>query len=166
MPSPSLQLRGEARVLLGCFEIAGRVVAIDVAHLREVVRYVAPTSLPGAPALIEGVIDLRGVLVPVVDLGRALGGERLRPARRTRIAVAEVDGLVVGLVVDAAVEILAVDGTALGDPPPLAVQAGCEVTRAVVRRSRRAPIAVLALEVVLEGLYRSALAAGAEQGGA
>jgi len=164
MPSPSPQPRAEARVLLGCFEIAGRVVAIDVAQLREVVRYAPPTRLPGAPALIEGVIDLRGVLVPVVDLGRALGGERLRPERRTRIAVAEVDGLVVGLVVDAAVEILAVDGSALGDPPPLAVRAGCEATRAVVRRPRGAPIVVLALEVVLEGLYRSAFAAGADEG--
>jgi purine-binding chemotaxis protein CheW len=164
MQAPSPQPQAEARVLLGCFEIAGRVVAIEVAHLREVVRYAPPTLLPGAPALIEGVIDLRGVLVPVVDLGRALGGERLRPARRTRIAVAEVDGLVVGLVVDAAVEILAVDGSALGDPPQLAVQAGCEATRAVLRRPRGAPIAVLALEVVLEGLYRSALAQAGDGG--
>jgi purine-binding chemotaxis protein CheW len=164
MQAPSAQPRAEARVLLGCFEIAGRVVAIDVAHLREVVRYEPPTLLPGAPALIEGVIDLRGVLVPVVDLGRALGGERLRPARRTRIAVAEVDGLVVGLVVDAAVEILAVDGSALGDPPQLAVQAGCEASRAVLRRQQGAPIAVLALEVVLERLYRSALAQAGDGG--
>ena len=164
MHSPSPQPRASARVLLGCVEVAGRVVAIDVAQLREVLRWAPPTELPGAPALIEGVIDLRGVLVPVVDLGRALGGERLRPGRRTRIAVAEVDGLVVGLVVDAAVEILAVDGSSIGGPPPLAMQAGCEATRAVVRRPGAAPIAVLALEVVLEGLTRSALAQAAEGG--
>ena len=152
-----------ARVLLGCFEAAGRVVAIDVASLREVVRFVSPTPLPGAPALVEGVIELRGALVPVVDLGRALGGERAVPARRTRIAVAEVEGLVVGLVVDAAVEILAVEAEALGDPPPLAREAGCEATRAVVRRGHGALVAVLALEAVLESVYRAALArAGAE----
>jgi len=161
---PASQARepGE-RVLLGCFEAGGRVVAIDVAALREVVRWTLPTPLPGAPALVEGVIDLRGTLVPVVDLGRALGGERATPGRSTRIAVAEVEGLVVGLVVDAAVEILAVEGSALGVPPLLAREGGCETTRAVLRRAHGPLVAVLALEVVLEGLTRAALAcAGAE----
>jgi purine-binding chemotaxis protein CheW len=164
---PASQAREEgARVLLGCFEAAGRVVAIDVAELREVVRWTPPTPLPGAPALVEGVIDLRGALVPVVDLGRALGGEPAVPGRRTRIAVAEVAGLVVGLVVDAAVEILAVEGSALGDPPPLARAPGGEATLAVVRRAQGPMVAVLALEVVLEGLHRAALGrAGAEGAG-
>ena len=147
--------RSEARGLLGCFEVAGRVVAIDVAQLREIVRYAEPTALPGAPEEVEGVIDLRGALVPVVDLGRALGLERARPGRRTRIAVAEVEGLVVGLVVDAALEILAAPAASLGDPPPLA---GGAATRAVVRRASGPMVAVLALEVVLEGVLRAALA--------
>jgi purine-binding chemotaxis protein CheW len=157
MQASSTPLHGEARVLLACFEVGGRLVAIDVAQLREVVRYQPPTPLPGAPATIEGVIDLRGSLVPVVDLGRALGGDRLRPGRRSRIAVAELDGLVLGLAVDAAVEILGVDGSALGDPPALVVQSGCEATRLVARRPGAAPIAVLSLEQVLEGVCRSAL---------
>src|SRR5262245_64293177 len=96
------------RVHLGCFEVAGRALAIEVSRLREVVRYREPTPLPGAPECVEGVIDLRGALVPVVDLGRALGAAPARRGRRTRIAVAEVEGLVVGFVVDAALEILAV----------------------------------------------------------
>jgi purine-binding chemotaxis protein CheW len=163
MQAPSRPLHGENRVLLACFEVGGRLLAIDVAQLREVVRYQPPTPLPGAPAAVEGVIDLRGSLVPVVDLGRALGGDRLRPGRRSRIAVAELDGLVLGLAVDAAVEILGVDGSALDDPPALVVQSGCEATRLVARRPDAAPIAVLSLEHLLEGLYRSALPA---QGGA
>ena len=157
IPEP---LRPEpSRVLLGCFEVAGRTVAIDVAQLREVVRHQTPTPLPGAPAAIEGVISLRGALVPVVDLARVLGGESLRPGARSRIAVALVDGIAIGLAVDAAIEILAVPGEALGDPPALAVQSGCAATRSVVQRPDAAPIAVLSLEHVIETLYRESLAA-------
>jgi len=145
------------RVLVGCFEVGGRPIAIDVAQLREVVRFQAATPLPGAPARIEGVIELRGALVPVVDLGRLLGGEPLRPGPRSRIAVAEIDGLAIGLAVDAAVEILSVDAAALGDPPALAVQSGCEATRAIVRRPGASPLAILSLEHVVETLYRAAL---------
>jgi len=146
-------------VLLGCFEAAGRAIAIDVVQLREVVRYQAATPLPGAPAQIEGVIDLRGALVPVVDLGRLLGGPRLSPGPRSRIAVAEVDGLAIGFAVDAALEILSVEAAALGDPPALATHSGCEATRAVVRRPGAAPLAILSLEHLVETLYRDALPA-------
>jgi purine-binding chemotaxis protein CheW len=161
MPAHSPRTHDGSRVLLGCFEVGGRPVAIDVAQLREVVRFEPATPLPGAPRMIEGVIDLRGTLVPVVDLGRLLGGEGLRAGPRSRIAIAEVDGLAIGLAVDAAVEILSVDAGSLGDPPALAVQSGCEATRAVVRRPGGQPIAVLALEHVIETIYRSALT-GAE----
>jgi purine-binding chemotaxis protein CheW len=161
MQAHSSRQHDGSRVLLGCFEVAGRPIAIDVAQLREVVRFEPATPLPGAPRMIEGVIDLRGALVPVVDLGRLLGGEKLRAGPRSRIAIAEVDGLAIGLAVDAAVEVLSIDAEALGDPPALAVQSGCEATRAVVRRPGAQPIAVLSLEHVIETLYRSALA-GAE----
>lgn len=163
MPARSPDLPEGARVLLGCFEVGGRPVGIDVAQLREVVRFQPATPLPGAPTLIEGVIELRGALVPVVDLGRLLGGAPLRPGPRSRIAVAQIDGLAIGLAVDAALEILAVDPAALGDLPALLAQAGCEATRAVVRRAGAPPIALLSLEHVVEALYRAALP-GAEAG--
>ena len=148
---------GENHVTLGCFEVGGHTYAIDVSQVREVVRWQSVTPLPNAPSLIEGVIDLRGAVVPVVDLGRALGGAPVAPGVRTRIAVTEVDGLVMGLAVDAAVEVLSVDVANLDDPPTLATQTGYDVTRAVVRRPGAEPILVLSLEHVLEGVYRSAL---------
>lgn len=145
------------RVVLACFEVREGIYALDVGCVREVVRWQPVTPLPKAPALIDGVIDLRGGVIPVIDLGRALYGERSEPGTRTRIVVAEVEGLVVGLVVDAATDVLPVDVTALDDPPALAAQAGYDATRAVVRRPDAAPILVLSLEHVLESVYRSAL---------
>jgi chemotaxis signal transduction protein len=72
--------------------------------------------------------------------------------------VTEVEGLVMGLAVDAAVDVLPVDVTQLEDPPALATQTGYDVTRAVVRRPDAEPILVLSLEHLLESVYRSALA--------
>ena len=148
---------GQNQVTLGCFEVGGRVYGLDVTYLREVVRWQPVTPLPKAPALIEGIIDLRGAVVPVVDLGRALGSDSVKVGRRSRIAVAEVEGLVLGLAVDAAIEVLPVNVTAMEDPPGLATQAGYDTTRAVVRRSDADPILVLSLEHLLESIYRSAL---------
>lgn len=144
-------------VTLGCFEVAGGVYAVDVSQIREVARWQPVTPLPRAPALIEGVVDMRGSVIPVVDLGRVLTGRPLEPGPATRIAIVEVEGLVMGLVVDAAIEVLPVAVSSLEDPPPLATQAGYDTARAVIRRPDRAPILVLSLEHVLERIYRSAL---------
>jgi len=147
----------ENEITLGCFEVGGRLIAIDVANVREVVRWQPVTPLPKSPALIDGVIDLRGTLVPVVDLGRALGGHEVEPTTGTRIVVAETDGLVVGLTVDSAVEVLQISATSMEDPPSLAIQAGYDAARAVVRRPDAEPIVVLSMESLLEAVYRSVL---------
>jgi purine-binding chemotaxis protein CheW len=142
--------------MLAAFRVGNADYALDVAHVREVVRWQKATPLPLAPRLIEGVIDLRGAVVPVVDLGRVLGAGVVVASPSARIAVVEENGLVMGLAVDAAVEVMSVDVTALEDPPALATQAGYDATRAVVRRSGSAPVLVLSLEHILESVYRSA----------
>ena len=147
----------ENQVTLGTFEVGGRVLAIDVGQMREVVRWQAATPLPNAPELIEGVIDLRGSVVPVVDLGRALGGAPIEPGLHARIIVTEVDGLVMGLAVEAALDVMSVDVGRLEDPPSLATQTGYDAVRAVVRRPDSEPILMLSLDHLLESVYRSAL---------
>ena len=149
-------------VTLGCFEVAGRRYAADVHQVREVVRWQPVTSLPNAPPLIEGVIDLRGTIVPVVDLGRALGGAPVEGGRRARIAIAEIDGMVVGLAVDVAVDVIAADVARMEDPPALAVNAGYDAIRAVLRQPDGEPVLVLSLEHLLEEIYRSALSPAEE----
>lgn len=149
---------GDRHVELACFEVHGNIVAIDVLQIREIVRWQAVTPLPRAPELIEGVVDLRGSVIPVVDLGRALGGEGVQESSAARIVVLEVDGMVLGLRVAAATSVLSVDAAALEDPPPLVTHAGYEAVRAVVRRPKQAPVMVLSLENLVENVYRSAFA--------
>lgn len=144
-------------VSLACFEVAERLYALDVAYVREIVRMKPITPLPMAPALIEGVAELRDGVVPVIDLGRALGGASCRADAGCRIAVLEFDELVVGLIVERATDVLSVDASALEDPPALASQAGYEAVRAVIRQEGARPVLVLSLEHIIEGVYRSVL---------
>jgi len=153
--------RADGPITLACFEVGTHLYALDVSHVREVVRWRPPTPMPRAPALIQGVVDLRDVVIPVVDLGVALHGRPTavsgeRGSDTARIAIVTVADLVMGLVVDAALEVLEVEGKLLCDPPRLAAQAGYEAVRAVVRRPGRDPILVLSMDHILESVYRSA----------
>jgi purine-binding chemotaxis protein CheW len=144
---------------LACVEVRGRLYGLEVSHIREIVRSQEVTPLPKAPALIEGVIDLRGAVIPVIDLCRALHGEPALEGATTRIAVLEVDGMAIGLRVEAAVDVLSVDAGSVEAPPALAIQAGYDAVRAVIRRAEGAPVLVLSVEHLLEGVYRSGRAA-------
>ena len=149
-------LQSDAHVMIGCFEVGGRRYGIDVSQIREVFRWEAATPLPRAPALIEGVIDLRGSVIPVVDLGRILEVGPVEQSDQARIVLTEVDGMIVGFAVDAAIEVLSVDGSQMLDPPSLATHSGYATTRAVVRREGEVPILVVSLEHLIENVFRSA----------
>jgi purine-binding chemotaxis protein CheW len=147
---------------LACVEVRGRVYGLDVAQIREIVRAQEVTPLPRAPALIEGVIDLRGAVIPVIDLCRALHGTPSADGPTLRIAVLEVDGMAIGLRVEAAVDVLSIDAASVEEPPALATQAGYDAVRAVIRRPEASPVLVLSMEHLLESVYRSARAGGEE----
>ena len=151
------------QVELACLEVRGQVFGVEVQMIREIVRSLALTPLPKAPRLLEGVIDLRGTIIPVVDLGRVLGGEPVDAGARARIAILDVDGLVFGLRAGAASDVLAVSAADVQSPPALAAQAGYDAVRAVVRREGLPPVLVLSLEHVLESVYRSGIAGTARE---
>jgi len=147
----------ENQVNLACFEAARGLYALDVSQVREIVRHQEITPLPRAPAMIEGVIDLRGGVVPVLDLSRLLGSRCPEVTAQSRIVILDCDGMVVGLCVEAATDVLSLDAAALEDVPELATHAGYDAVRHVVRRPDAAPVMVLSLERILEDVYRSAL---------
>ena len=147
----------ESSVNLACFEVTGQIYAIDVTYIQEIVRGMDVTPLPNAPSLIEGVIDLRSAVIPVLDLSRVLNRGPATGGGTARIIVLEIDGLVLGLCVDAATDVLTLAGHHLEDVPDLATHAGYDAVRHIVRRPGEAPIMVLAPETLIESVYRSAL---------
>ena len=150
---------------LACFEVKGRAYALEVAHVREIVRLQEITPLPNAPALIEGVIDLRGTVIPVLDLARLLSQGRADESAAARVVVLEIDGLVIGLWVDAATDVMSVDVDCLEDVPGLATDAGYDAVRSVVRREGQPPVMLLSLETLVERVYRSADPVAVTRGG-
>ena len=147
----------DSTVNLACFEIKGQIYAIEVEFVREIVRILTITPLPNAPSLIEGVIDLRGTVIPVMDLRRVLNCGTGSTDMHARIIVLEVDGLALGVWVDAATDVMTLDAGRLEDVPDLALQAGYDAVRHVVRRPDEAPIMILSVDRLIESIYRSAL---------
>ena len=164
MASAALPIHEGSTVNLACFEVKEQIYALEVATVREIVRIQEITPLPNAPALIEGVIDLRGAVIPVLDLAKVLGRGSAEGGTNARIVVLEIDGLVLGLQVDAATDVLTLDASRLEDVPVLATHAGYDAVRHVVRREGEAPVMVLSLETLVESVYRSALPKQADQG--
>jgi purine-binding chemotaxis protein CheW len=156
MTQPDYTNGSRAGLELACFVVGEVTLAIDVQQVREVARCPVVTPLPKAPGLIEGVIDLRGRVIPVVDLGRALLGKPIGDDPLARVAVLEAEGLVFGLRVGAIADVLSLEAAALEEPPALATQSGYDVVRAVVRRDGESPVLVLSVEHLLESVYRSA----------
>src|ERR1700674_5461592 len=88
------------------FRVGRETYGVPIASLREIVRVPDITAVPDAPDYVEGVINLRGKIVPVVDLRKRFGEVEIRPTKKNRILVAEVDHKMVGLMVDAASEVI------------------------------------------------------------
>lgn len=92
------------------FSLAGDVYAIEILKIREIIDYGNLTPIPMTPTFIRGVINLRGSVVPVIDLAARFGGELTEVSKRTAIIIVELidEGnlISVGIVVDTVNEVL------------------------------------------------------------
>ncbi len=105
------------------FRVGNETFGVPIQSVHEIVRMMDITSVPDAPIYIEGVINLRGKIIPVVDLRKRFGEKEIRASKKNRILVAEVGAKMVGLVVDAASEVLKLPPSDV-DPPPNVFEEG------------------------------------------
>ena len=101
------------------FSLHGEDYALPVASVREIIRYVAPSATAAASGLIQGMINLRGRVVPVVDISSRLG-RSLVVGANTRILVLELANGALGLIVDAVVGVVRIPAEQI-EPLPVAV---------------------------------------------
>lgn len=103
------------------FMLGGEVFAIGILHIKEIIEYGQLTTVPMMPDFIRGVINLRGAVVPVVDLASRFGGKPSQVTRRSCIIILELEveeeTQVIGVVVDAVNEVLEIAGADI-EPPP------------------------------------------------
>jgi purine-binding chemotaxis protein CheW len=111
---------GEAHQYL-TFLLSGEMYAVGILNVKEIIEYGNLTEIPMMPASIRGVINLRGAVVPVVDLSARFGHEQSKAGKRTCIVIVEVrqgdDKHDLGIMVDAVSEVLEIPGSEI-EPPP------------------------------------------------
>lgn len=129
-------------------EMGGQAFAIDIMAVREIRSWSVATPLPRAPAHVLGMINLRGVVLPVIDFGALLGQEARPPVASSVVVVAEIAGRQVGLMVDAVCDILSVDEAMVQPAQTLGALATLDVVRGVVTLEEKV-VTLLTLDAVL-----------------
>jgi purine-binding chemotaxis protein CheW len=105
------------------FQVGRETYGVPITSLHEIVRVPEITAVPDAPDYLEGVINLRGKIVSVMDLRKRFGEKQASLRKQNRILVVEHGGRLAGLIVDAASEVLKIPADAV-EPPPAAFQEG------------------------------------------
>ena len=99
------------------FEVADQVFALDIMAIREIRAWSPTTRLPSVPSSVVGVVNLRGTVLPVIDLAARLGWPAIEASPRHAIIVVQLGGKQVGLIVDSVSDIVTIDSASLQPPP-------------------------------------------------
>lgn len=134
------------------FELAGETYAVDSLCVREIIEYPLLTRVPTAGKAIKGVINLRGSVVPVIDLSMRFGRGPTPVSRRTCVIILEVtnedEPLVLGIVVDAVSEVLEVAASNIRQAPAFGSHIPADFIHAMARVDDHF-VVLLAIEQVL-----------------
>ena len=123
----------EATEHLATFFLSREEYGVDVKLVQEIIRVSEITPVPRAPESIKGVINLRGRVIPVIDLKRKLGLGDVERGRRARIVVVKLRDRLVGLLVDAASQVLKVPVSSIDPAPEAVVEIDAEYIRGVAK---------------------------------
>jgi purine-binding chemotaxis protein CheW len=101
------------------FALANEQYGVNISAVESIIKLQPITGVPHAPDFVEGVTNLRGTVLPVIDLRKRFSLPAEDATRETRIVVVEMDGETVGMVVDAVLEVLRVSEEAIEPPSPI-----------------------------------------------
>ena len=126
-----------------CFMLAGGEYAVDISLVKEIIKpTMEPTPVPQSPHFVEGVIDLRGDIIPIIDLKKRFGiGED--ETAFTRILVIKKDDIIVGFLVDSVTEVIRTRENNIQDAPGRVVGIDKEYIWGVTKRSADSPLIML-----------------------
>jgi purine-binding chemotaxis protein CheW len=99
------------------FRVGRETFGVPIGLVHEIVRVPEITAVPDSPGYVEGVINLRGKIISVVDLRKRFGEQEIAAHKKNRILVTEVEGKMVGLIVDAASEVIKIPEHEIELPP-------------------------------------------------
>jgi purine-binding chemotaxis protein CheW len=108
-----------ALIQLVTFSIEDEEFGVEILKVQEIIRMLEITRVPRAPQFVEGVINLRGKVIPIIDLRKRFGLETRPHDKNTRIIVIEINAMIVGFVVDSVSEVLRIPANTIEPPPPV-----------------------------------------------
>uniref|UniRef100_A0A7C4PIX3 Chemotaxis protein CheW n=1 Tax=Anaerolinea thermolimosa TaxID=229919 RepID=A0A7C4PIX3_9CHLR len=140
------------------FELENEAYGVDIAVVEGIIKMQEITRLPRAPHFMEGITNLRGAVVPVIDLRKRFGLSPQEPTRDTRIVIANMNGTQVGLIVDAVSQVIRVPQDAIEPPPQLTMTVNSAFIKSVAKLEKRLVI-LLDLDKVLSAEEKELLEA-------
>jgi purine-binding chemotaxis protein CheW len=146
------------------FRLGNEEFGIDITQVREIDKLVHVTRVPRVPSFVEGIINLRGQLVPVLDLRTRLGLPHGLPPKSARIVVAEIEGRTFGMIVDEVRAVVRIPGDQIVESHVVLEGLATEYVGAVAKIEERV-IILLDVAKVLSGTTEmpEALAADADK---
>jgi purine-binding chemotaxis protein CheW len=154
------QVSGEV-VQVVSFHLDKEEYGVDISQVQEIIRLVDITHVPRAPHFIEGVINLRGQLIPIIDLRTRFDMPRIAPTKSTRIVVTEIGHKRIGIVVDSVSEVLNIPVESVEEAPEIVAGVGTDYIRSVGKMGDRL-IIMLDLSMVVSGEEKKQLEGSSE----
>lgn len=124
------------------FRLEKEVYGVNVMQVQEVLRYTDIAPVPGAPAYVIGIINLRGNVVTVIDTRQRFGLAPTEITDNSRIIIIEVSGQVVGILVDAVAEVVYLSQSEIESPPNLGNEEAAKFIHGVCHKNDRLLILV------------------------
>jgi purine-binding chemotaxis protein CheW len=143
-----MKAQTEELLQLVSFNIGQEEFGLGIQSIQEINRMVEITRVPNSPEFVSGVINLRGKVIPIINLRKRFGFPPKENDRNTRIIVVELGTMVVGFVVDAVSEVLRIPKNITEPPPSIVAGIGSEYITAVAKLENRLLI-LLDLERIL-----------------
>lgn len=130
------------------FNIEDEEFGLDILKVQEIIRMVEITRVPNAPIFVKGVINLRGKVIPIIDLRSRMGVPSKEIGKNTRIIVVELDNKIIGFIVDNVNEVIRINKNITDPPPPMVSGVEAKYITAIAKLTERLLI-LLDLEKIL-----------------
>lgn len=131
------EIKDNEELQLVVFKLGDEEYGVEITQVQEIIRMMETTRVPKAPNFIKGVINLRGKVIPVIELKKRFGLEECNVDDQTRIIVVEVQDYTVGMIVDCVSEVLRLSSKAIEPTPPVFSNLSDEYIRGVGKMESR-----------------------------
>ena len=115
------------------FKLGKESFGVEIATVESIIKMQPITRLPNSPKFIEGVTNLRGRIIPVIDLRKRLGVAATETNSETRIVVVNLDGATVGMVVDSVEEVMHINEEVIEPAPAITISVAAQFIRGIAK---------------------------------